>query len=430
MNGIFSVFFVVMMLATFGFFLLSRRPSPVDSPHLLGPDAPFVVFVLPCLNEAEVIGRSIERLVAISPGDFAVLAIDDGSEDQTAEIVRGYQQQADNIWLLQRTLPNARQGKGVALNHAYRHLRDSGLLGDRPHDQVIVAIIDADGRVQADALAHVCPAFADPAVGAAQIGVRMTNADAGQLPRLQDMEFVIFLDIFQRGRMQLGSVGLGGNGQFVRLSALESLGEEPWSDCLTEDLDLGIRLLIGGWRNVFCHTTHVAQQGLAKFGLLVRQRTRWFQGHLQCWKLLPEILRSNLPTRTVVDLSLNLLGPILVLATSIMSAVFLVAMTIAVALRPQAVGALLTADHGMLLLAGYVLTFGMAPVFAWVYRRYEPGVSRREALALGHLYCSYGYIWYLAGWKAVVRLISGRSGWVKTQRIAESSPSTSPELVV
>ena len=32
------------------------------------------------------------------------------------------------------------------LNHAYRHLRDSGLLGDRPHDEVIVAIIDADGR--------------------------------------------------------------------------------------------------------------------------------------------------------------------------------------------------------------------------------------------------------------------------------------------
>jgi cellulose synthase/poly-beta-1,6-N-acetylglucosamine synthase-like glycosyltransferase len=224
--------------------------------------------------------------------------------------------------------------------------------------------------------------------------------------------------------MQLGSVGLGGNGQFARLSALETLGNDPWSDCLTEDLDLGIRRLLGGWKNVFCHTTHVAQQGLNSFSRLVRQRTRWFQGHLQCWKLLPSILRSNLPMKTVVDLTINLLGPVLVLATSIMSSAFLVAITLATLVRPQATAALVTTDGGLLLLAGYTLTFGLAPVFAWVYRSHEPSVGRREALGLGHLYCTYGYIWYLAGWKAVARMITGRSGWVKTQRISEVTVPT------
>ncbi len=44
------------------------------------------------------------------------------------------------------------------------------------------------------------------------------------LARMQDMEFVIYTEVFQRGRRHLGSVGLGGNGQFMRLSAMLSLG--------------------------------------------------------------------------------------------------------------------------------------------------------------------------------------------------------------
>ena len=63
-----------------------------------------------------------------------------------------------------------------------------------------------------------------------------------------------FTEIFQRGRQRVGSVGLGGNGQFTRLTALQSLATAPWTDCLTEDLDLGIRLLCRGWVNDFCPT--------------------------------------------------------------------------------------------------------------------------------------------------------------------------------
>ncbi|MGH2968452.1 MAG: hypothetical protein ACRDK0_05240 [Solirubrobacteraceae bacterium] len=46
-----------------------------------------------------------------------------------------------------------------------------------------------------------------------------------------------FSRLVQAGRDPLGSVGLGGNGQFVRLSALQDMGDSPWSRCLTEDLD-------------------------------------------------------------------------------------------------------------------------------------------------------------------------------------------------
>ena len=168
-----------------------------------------------------MIATSLERLLAV-PGNFKVMVIDDASEDGTADVVRQFD--PERVWLFQRTLPDARKGKGEALNAAYRHLCTSGVLGERNPDDVIVAVLDADGRLAPNALIEVAPFFADPAVGGVQIGVRMYNAKEKLLARMQDFEFVTFTEIFQRARQRIGSVGLGGNGQFNRLSALQVAG--------------------------------------------------------------------------------------------------------------------------------------------------------------------------------------------------------------
>ena len=47
---------------------------------------------------------------------------------------------------------------------------------------------------------------------------------------------------------------MGGNGQFNRLAALDSIADAdaggPWRNQLTEDQDLGLRLIAAGWRGV------------------------------------------------------------------------------------------------------------------------------------------------------------------------------------
>src|SRR3954466_4029287 len=73
---------------TFALFLVSRRKSGSLLPP---PDRLFFVFVVPCLNEELVVARSLDRLLAMPSGDFAVLVVDDGSEDATADIVRAYE---------------------------------------------------------------------------------------------------------------------------------------------------------------------------------------------------------------------------------------------------------------------------------------------------------------------------------------------------
>ena len=71
----------------------------------------------------------------------------------------------------------------------------------------------------------------------------------GLLTWMQDVEFGVYGSLFQEGRNDWGTAGMGGNGQFNRLSALDDVtdGDGPWRDRLTEDQDLGLRLAGAGW---------------------------------------------------------------------------------------------------------------------------------------------------------------------------------------
>lgn len=386
---------------------------------------PLYIFMLPCLNEGRVIGASVERLLSLPDADRRVLVVDDDSDDDTADVVRAVGD--PRVHVLTRRAPNARQGKGEALNYAVQHILQWPEVQGRSPDEVIVGVVDADGRLEQQTLSAITPYFAAPAVGAVQIGVRINNRFVNWLARAQDMEFVIYTEVFQRGRRHLGSVGLGGNGQFMRLSALLSVSERPWSRSLTEDLDLGIRLQAQGWRNEFCHEAAVHQQGVAELKRLIRQRTRWFQGHLQSVRLIPLILRSA-PPLARIDGVYHLISPFLLLVASLLTASFATAL-LGVGLR----GA--QGEHvlGWWMLTAYLLAAGPAAVFTAVYWRIERanGLTRRQALVYGHLYLVYGLIWYCSGWWAIWRVLRRQNGWAKTARTVESAATTlAPEAVL
>ena len=259
-----------------------------------------------------------------------------------------------------------------------------------------------------------------PQVGGVQVAVRIGNRDDGLLPRLQDMEFVCYTELLQRCRSRSGFAGLGGNGQFTRLSALQSLGPDPWSaSTLTEDLDLGIRLVTSGWRIKYTTEAEVHQQGLRDIRALVRQRSRWFQGLLQCWSLIPHIARNG-AGRARLDM-LHMLGtPVLIFAAFLMTLSFFVGPVERLA-DPD-----LDLDAFGLkqLVAWYLLTFFPAVLFAISYQRIS-GLSQVRCVALGHAFVIYGLLWVAAGAGAVWRLLSGRRSWIKTNRLDEVADTKS-----
>ncbi len=416
MVSLITVAILASLAQTFVLFVVSRRRR---RPLMPAPDGLFFVVVVACLNEELVISRSLRRWLDLAGSDLAVLVVDDGSDDATSDVVRAVAAADPRVSLLRREAPNARQGKGEALNAAFRHLCDSDLLAGRDPDDVIVVVLDADGRLARNALADVAPYFRDPRAGAVQVAVRMYNGDRSLLTRMQDIEFITFTEVFQRARQRVGSVGLGGNGQFARLSALQALGRTPWTDCLTEDLDLGIRLLAKGWTNGFCPTTYVEQQAVESPRRLLRQRSRWFQGHLQCLRRIPLILTTPaLPLRPSLDLMLHLLGPILVLLTSVLPVAFALSLLALLASGGHISLTALVASWQVLLLA-YLLGFGMAWLYAYVYWLADAHVSLLKAVALGHVFCLYGYLWFPAAWWAMARILRRRHGWAKTARSAE-----------
>lgn len=396
---------LVIAVASYAYtmaFLGRRAAAPTASGH----DPLFFVILVPCLDEARVIGRTLETLGALR-GRHHVLVVDDASDDDSVAVAR--RSPAWLVTVLERDGIDARVGKGAALDQGYRAARDWG--ADRLYDptRVIVTVFDADSRVPPDFLERVTPYFADPAVVGVQSAVRMFNAGHNWLTFWQDLEFVVWGQIFARTKDRLGSATLGGNGQCVRLSALISLGDDPWRPSLTEDLDLSLRLILRHGRIRFCADTFVEQEAVAQPGRLVRQRARWVQGHLVAWEHLPSIIRSSAPRRIRLDLVVFLLLP----ATL-------------VPLALATIDGWLTLLAGLgtwsieVLLAWYLLAFASVPLTAWAMLR-DGRVGKIRAVVHAHLFVAYAMVWMVAAGRAVWSILRGERAWAKTAR-APTSP--------
>ncbi|WP_191243902.1 glycosyltransferase family 2 protein [Amycolatopsis deserti] len=398
-------------------------------------------FFVPCRDEEAVIGDTIRYLRSTFP-QAHVWIVDDDSDDRTAEIVTGLRVRdsvADpNLHMVRRRRPHARTGKGDALNAAYAQLvAFQGLRED--YDRVVVVVVDADGRPAPDCL-DVCSAghlFGDPRVGAVQVDVWMSNRDTPpssrsrlgrmfglKLAQLQDLEFRTAIAAIQTSRRYTGTISMGGNGQFTRMSALASIGGaelEPWRGSLLEDFELGVHLLIAGWRTEFTADTHVSQEALYSLRRFLTQRTRWGQGTMQCGRYLRRIWDSaHISTFGAAEMMYYLAQPWLQLLGSLIYPIPFLVFLGATVTDPSRMGAWFT-DGGWILFAIYG-TFGLAPFVVWgpIYQwKCLRSKNFLRGLGMGLAYALYIYTFYITSWRALARLVRGRNGWTKTRRNTE-----------
>jgi 1,2-diacylglycerol 3-beta-glucosyltransferase len=383
---------------------------------------PFVFIIVPAHNEEAVISHTIESLLRQEYENLAIMVMNDGSKDRTSEIAHSYAESNAQVVVVDRGPDVAGKGKGAVLNHAFEIIcglveKGDPLLRGRGADDIIIGVTDADGQLEGHTLFSIGPYFADPHVGGLQIGVRIANASTNILTRMQDVEFVGFSAFVQEARDAFGSVGLGGNGQFTRLSALVSLGGAPWTDCLTEDLDLGLSLVQLGWRVRFCPDAYVAQQAVTGLPALFRQRTRWVQGHYQCWRHLPQLMRSrNVPLGTRVDLALYLVLVVFVVLVSV-GMLFSILSNLGIVL--------VTSTAFVFVPAGFLrnalmltLSFGPLLIFLLTYQfRTAVPLPARWLPAYAVIFAFYTYAWMVATLWAWSRIATGRGAWAKTARV-------------
>jgi 1,2-diacylglycerol 3-beta-glucosyltransferase len=378
-------------------------------------------FLVPCLNEASVIADTVRQLLAVTGS--TVIVIDDGSADMTAERARSAAAgsgRSDGLVVLARTGADARQGKGAALNAAFPIVVADAAARGVPADEVIVAVMDADGRLSNGAVSAALVLFDDARVGAVQLIVRIRNRRK-LIAQFQDIEFWMISALSQFARSISGTVSLGGNGQFTRFSALQRLTGEPWSRSLTEDLDLGLRLIADGWRITTTTHAYVDQQAVDTFPRLLRQRTRWYQGHMDSMRRLPALWRSTRVNEVaILEVTSYLLVPwLIVLPWSILQQwiIYQVITGSGHGVFATGLGGLSwRVTYGLL---WYVLSFAPNLVIGLIYARRTRAVTVRRAMVLGHLMIAWNYIGYVAAWRALARMLVGRTNWTKTSRSAE-----------
>jgi cellulose synthase/poly-beta-1,6-N-acetylglucosamine synthase-like glycosyltransferase len=425
-----------LSLCTIGLLVTRRAPRPPDG------RMPFYVLVVPAHDEALVIDATARRLLALDYDRFLVLVMNDGSDDDTSIVARAAAHGDRRLLVIDRPPEVAGTGKGDVLNHAFRVARELVrtehplVCGARCED-VVLCVVDADGWLQPNALRAVAPYYDDPRVAGVQVPVRMYNARAGFLPFMQDIEFIGYSLLVQGGRDPVGSVGLGGNGQFIRLTALESLGEKPWTKSLVEDLDIGLTLVKHGWRNRLCPHTHVAQQAVTSSRRLLRQRTRWVQGHYACWSHLPTLWRAHrMPIFTRLDLSLHLFLAVAVLLGTLQTVLGLIGYLGLYPIHRSVLAGMLDVD---LLYRALVIVLACGPLalLSIAYQRsavrFQGAPEMRLPLwalpGMLLVYTLYTYFWGVpCSLRAFGRLAARRNAWAKTSRdpIAFASAEASP----
>lgn len=197
-----------------------------------------------------------------------LILISDGSDDGTAEQMRGWQDAIRSVRVVE--LPNA-LGKGGALA--------AGLATAPPSDLVVV--LDADSEPRADILKLLAGAFDDPRVGAASAYPEPGNAYANRVARYAALERWVHHLVLLAGKDRLAmDPPIVGVTFAVRREALDAAGGFP-TGRLSEDLELSMALTAAGWRTRWIGAAVVRENVVETHAAFRQQRTRWSRGMLQ-----------------------------------------------------------------------------------------------------------------------------------------------------
>lgn len=253
---------------------------------------PHVLVQVASYNEPPaIVENCLESVLRVDypKGSYVVQLVDDSTDAATVERLRRFCA-IRGIYFQHRT--NRRGFKGGALNDGLAALA-------RPID--LIAIVDSDYVVEPEFLRVGVQPFRDRAIGFVQTPQAYRNAGPGSFARWYALADAYFYRVIQPVRARTQSMIFCGTMGLVRVSALRSAG--GWSEsCVTEDAELSLRLLAGGWRGHYVPT--IVGWGLAPdlMSAVRSQHRRWAFGGLQMLRMNREKLTSShLSLRQRVD---------------------------------------------------------------------------------------------------------------------------------
>lgn len=261
------VFFYPLFMAVYwmtgAIIYFSRRERRGRKPPVLD-EYPHVTILVPCHNEQNCIHDTIQQLSNNNYPSFDIVAINDGSTDDTSLILHDLSGEIEKLKVVTLT---KNYGKAMALN--------AGVVAT---DAEFVMCVDADALLDKDALFWMVKHLVDsPRVGAVTGNPRVVNKTS-LISRIQIGEFSAIVGMVKRTQRNIGRLfTVSGVNACFRKAALHDVGY--WSsETVTEDIDISWKLQLRCW--------DIRYEPKALTWILVpesikplwKQRLRWAQG--------------------------------------------------------------------------------------------------------------------------------------------------------
>lgn len=229
-----------------------------------------VTIIVPAYNEEKIIDKSIPSLLKQTYQNIEILVVDDGSKDQTYLKAKKYEFQSDNKSLKVLTKPNG--GKANAINYGIQHSNGE-----------LIMVVDADSKLQPNAVELMAKYFSDPEIAAVAGSVYVSN-QKNLWTKLQALEYIEGLNMVRNGQAFLKMVNIipGPIGMF-RKSALYDVGLYD-DDTFAEDCDVTLKLISKGYKIDFESDAVAYTEAPDRLLDLIKQRYRWTRGILQAIK--------------------------------------------------------------------------------------------------------------------------------------------------
>jgi cellulose synthase/poly-beta-1,6-N-acetylglucosamine synthase-like glycosyltransferase len=346
-----TFFFLVMSVFRFAAAAVIRKkaarasvPEPDSTPdHAL----PVYTILVPLYREAAVVRSLIAALRRIDwPSnrlDIKLVLEEDDTETR-AEVDRHLPGPPFEAIVAPNIGPKT---KPKAL--AFAHLFSRG---------AFVTVYDAEDDPHPRQLREAFARFrAEPDLACVQAPLLVDNPDPTWIARLFAIEYSTLFDGLLPYLASKGlPLPLGGTSNHFRRTTLEEIsGWDPYN--VTEDADIGLRLARAGHR-VGTITLPTYEEAPVRFGVWMRQRTRWFKGWMQTC-----LVHTRHPLRLARDLGpKRTIGFIAIQLGMVASAVlhpFFIALLIAIAADPSVI---LARENGTVTAA--LAAIGLVNLFA------------------------------------------------------------------
>jgi cellulose synthase/poly-beta-1,6-N-acetylglucosamine synthase-like glycosyltransferase len=267
-DGVFFFYMFVgcYMLSLFLFIYIQNRKNlfyyPTAKPEP-------VSIVVPCYNEEDTIGKTIESLLKLDyPKELIeIIVVDDHSKDNSAKVAKEYAKKYSNV----KVIVNEKNSGGAA---------EPTNIGVRAAKYNYIAVTDGDSSPQPDALKKMLGFLQeDEKVGAVTCAVLVKNQET-LMQKLQAIEYIVIgfgrkmLDFVDSVYVTPGPFALYRKKTLVEVGLFDTKN-------LTQDIEIVWRLIAHGYKARMCLAAKVYSDAPKKLRQWWRQRVRWNIGGTQ-----------------------------------------------------------------------------------------------------------------------------------------------------